>query len=44
MWATHNPSGHFTPNRWVQDPRLFRKQEYGKQFAELDEKLRDLLR
>ncbi|MFJ2289624.1 hypothetical protein ACIOUF_25295 [Pseudomonas iridis] len=42
MWATHNPSGHVTPSPWVQEPRLFRKQEYGKQFAELDEKLKDL--
>lgn len=44
MWATHYPSGHVTPNPWVQGPRLLRKQEFDKQFAELEDKLKDLFR
>lgn len=44
MWATHYPCGHVTPNPSVQGQRLLRKQEFDKQFAELEEKLKDLFR
>jgi len=44
MWATHYPSGHITPNPWVTGPRLLRKGEFDKQFAELEERLKDLFR
>ena len=44
MWATHYPSGDITPNPWVTGPRLLRKEEFDKQFAKLEERLKDLFR